>query len=134
MTMAEPKHIVVMNDEPTILDALQELLIGEGYRVTVLRESRGAYERIKAIQPDLAILDMRMGNELVGFELIELLTLDPATSGIPLVVCSAASQALREHADQLAHQNIPVLAKPFRLDELLTIIGQVLSPDVAGEP
>jgi CheY-like chemotaxis protein len=120
------KHIIVANDDTTMLDLMQELLTDEGYRATVIRESPKAYVLIKELMPDLVVLDIRMGNELSGFELIGLLTLDPATDRIPLIVCSADSQALKEHGDQLAHQNIPVVPKPFNLDDLLTAIKEQL--------
>jgi CheY-like chemotaxis protein len=122
------KHIAVMNDDAMYLDLMNDLLTDEGYRVTLIRESRKAYELIKAEPPDLVILDIRMGNELTGFELIALLLLDPVTRQIPLIVASADSQALREHAAQLAHQNVPVLAKPFDLEDLLRLINEKLGP------
>lgn len=132
----EQKHIVVANDDALMLDLMRDLLTEEGYRVTLIRESRKAHELIKELQPNLAILDIRMGNELTGFELITLLTLDPATRCIPLMVASADSRALHEHQAQLAHHNIPVLAKPFDLDDLLKVIDAQLrlkeARDAAG--
>ena len=126
--MAESMHIVVMNDDTMFLSLMSELLTDEGYRVTLIRESRKAYELIKEIMPDLAVLDVRMGNELTGFELISLLVLDPATKSIPLIVASADSRALTEHQGQLAQHNIPVLHKPFDLDDLMKVIAEKLGP------
>jgi CheY-like chemotaxis protein len=120
---AQP-HIVVANDDVLMLDLMKELLTDEGYQVTLIRESRKAYQLIKELAPDLVILDIRMGNELTGFELIALLMLDPATRRIPLIVASADSRALQEHADQLAHHNILVVAKPFDLEDLLKAISE----------
>ena len=90
----DQQHIAVMNDDAVYLDLMNDLLTDEGYRVTLIRESRKAYEIIKAEPPDLVILDIRMGNELTGFELIGLLLLDPVTRQVPLIVASADSQAL----------------------------------------
>jgi DNA-binding NtrC family response regulator len=120
--MSKPKHIAVMNDDADILNLLEMLLTEEGYRVSLLRESRGAQARLTEVQPDLAILDIRRGQELVGFELIELLTRDPA-----------ASQARQQHAAQLAHLNIPVLPTPFDLDALPRLTARSLN-GVTAEP
>ena len=125
-TPTDQQHIVVANDDVLMLDLMQELLTDEGYRVTLIRESRKAYQLVKELAPNLVILDIRMGNELTGFELIALLTLDPTTRRIPLIVASADSHALQEHADQLAHHNIPIVAKPFDLEDLLKVIREQL--------
>jgi CheY-like chemotaxis protein len=124
--MGDQKHIVVANDDALLLGLMDDLLSEEGYRVTLIRESRKAYQLVRDLQPDLAILDIRMGNEVTGFELVELLTLDPTTRRIPLLVASADSRALQEHQAQLAHHNIPVLAKPFDLEDLLLVIRERL--------
>jgi CheY-like chemotaxis protein len=125
-------HIMVLNDDAIFLDVMNDLLTEEGFRVTLVRESRKAYELVRAERPDLLALDIRMGNELTGFELISLLTLDPVTHAIPLIVASADSQALREHEAQLANQNIGVLHKPFDLEDLLRLIREKLGQAAEG--
>ena len=124
-TPARP-HILVANDETLLLDLMRELLTDEGYEVTCTRESREAYHLIKRVKPDLVILDVRMGNEVTGFDLVGMLTLDPATNAIPLIVSSADSQALRQHQQEMVNQGIRILAKPFDLDDLLRLIRQRL--------
>jgi CheY-like chemotaxis protein len=117
---------MIVNDDALFLDLMSELLTDEGFRVTLVRESRKAYESIRAERPDLVILDVRMGNEVTGFDLIALLTLDPVTHAIPLIVASADSQALREHEAQLVNQGVALLPKPFDLDDLLRLIREKL--------
>ena len=119
-------HILVANDETLLLDLLQELLTDEGYEVTCTRESREAYHLIKRVKPDLVILDVRMGNEVTGFDLVSMLMLDPETNAIPLIVSSADSAALRQHQQEMGNQGIRILAKPFDLDDLLRLIRQRL--------
>ena len=129
---AEAQHIIVVNDDATLLDLMQELLSDEGFTVTCLRESHKAHRLIREAGPDLIILDIRMSNELTGFELIELLTLDPVTHAIPLLVCSADSRALREHQAEMQNQGIGLLAKPFDLEDLLGLIREQLSRSQLG--
>jgi CheY-like chemotaxis protein len=125
MAVNQP-HIMVVNDDALFLDIMRDLLTDEGYDVTLVRESRKAHEAIRAARPALVILDIRMGNELTGFELIALLTLDPVTHAIPLIVASADSQALREHEAQLVNQGIAIMPKPFDLDDVLMLIREKL--------
>jgi CheY-like chemotaxis protein len=123
---------MVLNDEAIFLDVMHDLLTDDGFRVTLVRESRKAYEMVRAEQPDLLVLDIRMGVELTGFELISLLTIDPVTHAIPLIVASADSQALREHEAQLTNQGIGILYKPFDLEDLLRLIREKLSQAAEG--
>ena len=125
-TPARPR-ILVANDETLLLDLMQELLTDEGYEVVCTRESREAYHLIKRVKPDLVILDVRMGNELTGFDLMHMLTLDPDTHAIPLIVSSADSEALRQHEQEMVNQGIRILAKPFDLDDVLRLIRERLN-------
>ena len=95
---AQRARIVLINDDTTFLDLMRDLLQEvEGYEVQIYKEGDQAYEFVKAQQPDLAILDIRMGGEESGWTLLELLTLNPDTRPIPLIVCSAAIRNLQDH-------------------------------------
>ena len=113
-------RIVVINDDTDFLSLMSELLteVGE-YDVEICREGNHAYQFVKEKQPDLAILDIRMEGQEQGWAILECLTLDPKTSSIPLIVCSAAIRELQAHQELLDHYGIDVLTKPFDLDALL---------------
>src|ERR687886_1744358 len=117
-TVAEGKpRIAVINDDTAFLDLMEELLEQEeGYDVGVCREANNAYQFVKDQRPDLVILDIRVGHEENGWTILELLTLDPDTRPIPVIVCSAAIQSLHEHQELLGRFGIQALPKPFDLD------------------
>ncbi len=118
----------MINDDTTFLQLMHDLLQGEeGYAVTTYTAAEGAYERVKTEQPDLVILDIRVGREEQGWTVLELLTLDPETLPIPVIVCSAATSALQEHAALLQEYDCEILPKPFDLDALLTMVRRVLA-------
>lgn len=120
-------RIALINDDTVFLGLMQELLETiEGYQVTICREGDQAYEFVKQQQPDLVILDIRMGGEETGWTVLELLTLDPATRPIPLIVCSAAIRDLQDHEPLLKQYGIDVLPKPFDLDALLENVEAAL--------
>jgi CheY-like chemotaxis protein len=124
MPRTAPRHIMVIDDDPVVRDLVQELLTDEGYAVTCLEEAGAAEAAIRSFRPDLLILDLRFGAELAGLALIDRLQRDPATQAIRAVICSADSRALHEHATALEERQIAAIAKPFDLDELLTVIEQ----------
>ncbi|MBV9355842.1 MAG: response regulator [Chloroflexi bacterium] len=127
------KRIAVVNDDTAFLDLMYDLLEDlEGYEVLICRESDQVPDFIKRAQPDLVILDIVMGREEAGWSVLNLLTLDPATRPIPVLVCSAAVQSLRDHADVLRSMGIETIPKPFDLDALLAAIERTLARHTPG--
>jgi CheY-like chemotaxis protein len=105
---------------------MHELLEDEGYEVVTHKEVKGVYEKVREDNPDFIILDIVIGGEKKGWELLELLTLDPKTRRVPLLVCTAAVQSLREREEQLTRLGIQGLPKPFDLDALLSAVRRGL--------
>ncbi len=123
---ARESYIVVINDDDTFLQLMQDLLIEEGYEVQTRRDAERAYEFVKSERPDLVILDLVIGREEIGWRILELLTLDPETRSIPVVICSAAVRSLQEHELLLRKYGVRALPKPFDLDDLLSTIQAAL--------
>ncbi len=132
-------HIAVVNDDTTFLRLMEELLRNEeGYEVSTCFVGSEGYEFVRQIQPDLVILDLIFGPAEEGWRTLDLLTLDPRTRRIPVIVCSAASHLLHHHSDYLEQFDVHVLPKPFDLDVLLakvcSAIGDPREGRVAASP
>jgi CheY-like chemotaxis protein len=120
-------RIAVINDDTTFLRLMEELLrVEQGYAVGVCRQWHDAYGFVKDFRPDLVILDVVMSDEEAGWRILNLLTLDPHTRPIPVIVCSAAIQSLHEHQAWLDRFGICALPKPFDLEMLLETIRRML--------
>src|SRR5882724_4933812 len=120
-------RIAVINDDTTFLDLMRDLLEEEeNYEVLICREWDRVYEFVKAEQPDLVIQDIRIGGEEHGWSILNLLTLDPESRPIPLIVCSAAIHSLHEHQEMLSRYGIRALVKPFDLEMLLSMVREML--------
>jgi DNA-binding response OmpR family regulator len=127
-TGGAPRRIAVINDDTLFLDLMHDLLeLSEGYQVSTCKEADQSYEFIKELRPDLVILDIRIGHQETGWTILELLTLDPQTRPIPVIVCSAAITDLQAHQPMLDALGVDVLAKPFDLEMLLDKITAALS-------
>lgn len=121
-------RIIVINDDTDFLTLMSELLTEiEGYDVQICREGDRAYQFVKEQQPDLVILDIRIDGQEAGWAILECLTLDPQTSAIPVIVCSAAIRELQAHAAELERYGIDTLTKPFDLDALLHKVAAALA-------
>ena len=125
-------HITLINDDTAFLELMRDLLeADEGYQVSICKEWDGAYEFVKRAKPDLVIQDITIGGQELGWTILNLLTLDPETRPIPLIVCSAAVQSLHDHQALLDRYGITALPKPFDLDELLSTVQRVLEKRAA---
>lgn len=125
------QRIAVINDDTVFLGLLHDLLTEEGYEVHLIKEANSAYQTARDLAPDAIVLDIRMENPASGWQLLELLKLDPTLANTPVIVCSADLAALQERSTHLQRKGCQVLAKPFDLDDLLTMLRQVLktAPD-----
>lgn len=119
--------IAVVNDDTTFLDLMTELLESEGYRARSYKIANQAYAALRAARPALILVDIRMETPEAGWQLIELLRLDPAMRPIPLIACSADVHFLREKAVHLRERDCAILEKPFDLDDLLAKVAEALA-------
>lgn len=125
-------RIAVVNDDTDFLTLMGELLEDRGWTAIIHREGDDAYQHIKNDLPDLVILDIRMGNPEEGWKVLELLTLDPETNVVPVIVCSAAIDDLREKQDWLDGKGISILPKPFDIDDLYQSVETALGQRDSG--
>jgi CheY-like chemotaxis protein len=115
-----PNAILVVDDEPAILDMIAELLGYEGFEVVTTSQGSVALARAKADPPALILLDLMMPG-MSGWQVIDALKASPQTRAIPIVVLSARRD-LPATAKELG---IAVfLAKPFDIDELISVVHQ----------
>jgi two-component system, OmpR family, phosphate regulon response regulator PhoB len=122
------KTIVVVNDSPELLELAEMLLSDEDFDVKVALSGAGALELIRTRLPDLVILDVRLP-DVSGWDILQSLKLDHATSAIPVLVCSAAVQELRGLEPQLKRMGVDVLIKPFSIDTLLDKVRRLIGSD-----
>ncbi len=128
-------RIAVINDDTLFLELMHDLLEEEGgYEVLICREWDNAHQYVKDHRPDLLLLDIRIGGEERGWTILNLLTLDPATRPIPVIVCSAAIQSLDAHQALLSRFGIRALPKPFDLDVLLDAVAGTLAQAAESPP
>lgn len=119
--------IAVLDDSSALLDLMKDLLEDEGYRVAILRTSEGAHKALKELQPALIIIDLMLEKPDSGWQIIQILTLDPHTKEIPIIICSAATAFLKAHEERIKQLGYPVLDKPFDLEDLLTMVATALA-------
>lgn len=131
------KHVLVVNDTEEILDLFRAILEDLGHRVTAWSFSPDDLSKVTEIQPDLVILDLLMGpTELQGWALLQKMRMSPATEDIPVIVCSAATNWVREQEGWLAAQAVKVVLKPFKVNDLERAVAEAfdLTEVMAASP
>lgn len=123
--MPPKKRVTIVNDYPEFLELVVDFLSDEGYEVFAIPKHQGAFEQIKASQPDIVICDLVFSNEPHGFALLDMLYLDPETRAIPLLLCTAATQYMKEIQASLAAKGIRWLEKPFEIERLLELLAEI---------
>lgn len=121
-----PVRILVINDDSSILELFHLILENEGFEVYTSEEAIENVKDVERIHPDLVILDLRMGMQQMGWIMMQKLRMYPPTSRIPIVLCTAALNEVREQEDILQDKGIPVVYKPFGIDELLKAVRSAL--------
>jgi CheY-like chemotaxis protein len=115
------KKILIVDDNPAILDTLRRMLGTQGYEVREAANGLIAMEMLKQDTVDLVITDYIMRG-MDGIELIEEIHVQWPT--IPLVLLTACLSV--ESAKTMLRGRAHYLSKPVSLMELLTTIRQLL--------
>ena len=122
-----PQHILVVNDTEEILDLFRDIVEGLGHRMTAWSFSPDDLGKVTEIAPDLIVLDLMLGpTELQGWALLQKLRMSPPTEEIPVIVCTAATNWVREQEGWLAANAVKVVLKPFKVPHLEHAIRQAL--------
>jgi CheY-like chemotaxis protein len=128
------KHVLIVDDDPSIRMVIEHALAGDGYAVTTVDDGAGVIDQLFRTTFDLVILDLYMPG-MNGFEVLRQIR-EPASGLLParrtpntvkVMVVSAHSDpstvsfVLKRGADLC-------LAKPFDLGDLLQATRQLLAP------
>jgi CheY-like chemotaxis protein len=107
-------RILVIDDDSDIREVVGEALQFAGYEVSTARDGRDGLVRARTFRPAVILLDLMMPG-MSGWEFRAAQLREPALAGIPVVVVTALG-----HDPDI--QVSAILAKPFRLEDLLAHI------------
>ncbi len=117
-------RILVVDDDPDILQFVQMNLELDGFLVETVQSGREAIERANENPPDLMLLDIMMP-ETDGLTVLRRLRSDPPTASIPVIMLTARSLA-EDRVKGLDLGADDYITKPFDLDELVARVRTVM--------
>lgn len=86
-----PKKVLIIEDEEILGNILYNKLIENGYEAKWAKDGEEGLEMIKAMMPDLILLDIVMPKKS-GFEVLETMKLDPVLSKLSVIIVSNSGQ------------------------------------------
>ena len=135
MPMAIDTTILLVEDEPAILDLLDFTLAPKGYVILRATDAATALVIVRNALPDLMILDWMLPGES-GVQLARALRADARTRGMPIIMLTARA----EEADKISGLDAGAddyMTKPFSPRELVARVNALLrrrAPEHADEP
>lgn len=120
--------MLVVDDDPDILEALSEILEAEGFEIRRARNGKEALERLEPDPPQLILLDLMMP-VMDGWEFAQRMRQRPSVAHIPIIVLSADRNVGLKATDIGATGH---LAKPFELSDLLDMVRRALASGSRG--
>ena len=119
--MAETKRILVVDDEPKIVEVLERYLVDEGFTVDKAHDGISALDSFKAARPDLVILDLK----LPGISGLDAFHLIRADADIPIIMLTSRT----EEVDRILGLELGAddyISKPFSPREVVARVKTVL--------
>ena len=120
-----PKKILVVDDEPDLVETVRYSLEMEGYQVLVAHNGEDGLNQARKDGPDLIILDLMLP-KLDGYKVCRLLKFDERYKHIPILMLTAKTQ----EKDKLLGKETGAdeyMTKPFDIDKLLEKVKFYLS-------
>jgi DNA-binding response OmpR family regulator len=114
-------HVLVVDDEPQIVEIVRDYLTDAGYRVSTARSGDDALRHVRSITPDLVVLDLG----LPGTDGLDVARTLRQSSDVPIIMLTART----DEADRVVGLELGAddyVVKPFSPRELLARIRAVL--------
>ncbi|MBP6679154.1 MAG: response regulator [Paracoccus sp.] len=117
--MSAAVDVLLIEDEPSIAEAIRFVLTREGWQCEAWPQGTGAIERIRLLRPRLVILDLMLPGRS-GAELLTDLRADAELRHLPVLLLSACG------SDDLPAEADRTLAKPFANADLRAVVRDLL--------
>ena len=119
------RKVLVVDDDPGIIEALQRILRVEGFEVLTACDGETAIDQVLASDPDLVVLDLKLPG-ISGYEVLRRLKSGDNSKSTPIVVMTG-SDLDRGKAKSLALGASEYLTKPFSKNQFLEILKRLLA-------
>jgi len=124
VTGAQNKTVLICEDEPNIRESIRYVVNKAGFESVLAVDGVEAYDKARAVHPDLILLDVGMPG-MTGFEVCDRLRADTDFKAVKIVILTAYGQiADQERAAEVGADRFMV--KPFSPRDLKQLLCEML--------
>jgi len=123
--MADPRRILIVDDETAFLEMLQSALELRGMEVVTATNAVEAGIEISTKRPDLILMDIKMPG-INGLDACQAIKRNPATKEIPLAIISAHSEDIYVKRAQKIGV-VEYFVKPVNIESLVNRLKEILA-------
>ena len=117
------KKILVIEDEQTLVKALEQMIKEQGYEISVAIDGEEGWEKINSFQPDLILLDLILP-KMDGFSVLRKMKENNLTGKIPVVVMTNLSD-VGEKVMSLGATNC-LIKSDLSVDDIQSVVKEKL--------
>lgn len=118
--------VLIVEDEPLILESLQFLLESSGVLVATATDGKQAILSIQQLRPKLVILDVKMQHHS-GFEVLKMIRADPELNETRVLILTAM-RLKEEYRKAIELGADKFVTKPFSNKDLVADVHELLGP------
>ena len=115
-----PHRILLVDDDPTNLQILHQVLGGRGYKLIIAKSGEDALKIAERMKPHLVLLDIMMPG-IDGYETCKRLKENPETSNAAIIFLSAMDNP-EDQKKGLEMGAIDFIQKPFQSDHVIATV------------
>jgi DNA-binding response OmpR family regulator len=127
--VSESRKVLIVDDEPNIVTALEFLLRRSGYDVRLAANGAEALEQVDAYKPDVVLLDVMMPLKS-GYEVCQRMRERPDLAHIRIVMLSAKGSEAEINKGLSLGADL-YITKPFSTQELVATIDRLFEQGAA---
>lgn len=117
------RSVLVVEDDPSISEAIRFILARDGWNVSVCADGCVARDAVTQANPDVVILDAMLPGKS-GLQILNELRAAPSTQSLPVIILTANGAASTRDLAQQAGASL-FMAKPFANDDLVAAVREL---------
>jgi DNA-binding response OmpR family regulator len=119
------RHILVVEDDPTLATLEVEMLTAHGYSVVAVNSGESAITALRRSTPDLVVLDVELAGRLQGWDVLQVLR---TFATVPVLLTTSSATAVRAYIRRHGESRFTLdhLPKPYQMQTLLKRVKRML--------
>ncbi|MCW3131068.1 MAG: response regulator [Methanophagales archaeon] len=126
MRKVKTKNVMIVDDEPDVLDTIAQILVRNGYKIIKAKNGQECLDRLKEEIPDVILLDIMMPG-LTAKEILKAIEKDSRLSRVKIIFLTAIHMPEAEEGGLLASkQVVDFIEKPFTIRRMIDAIEKAI--------